>query len=206
MQLSCLLQRSALRAGERKVETTRTPTHGTQHLMSEIGMDAGASQQRPSQLRLNLAEKALCGNGARRNRGARLEYPQEPGVETLFLPATEIRAASIVLAERAAVVRQWRNERTVALRRLASGELGHEPVDEFQLRERRPPRVIGAPANFRSQPNRKCLGEVFSRVALRVPVLEVQHVIFTAWPNRIVAGVGRARTTENSLPVAPAPP
>ncbi len=57
---------------------------------------------------------------------------------------------------------------------------------------------------FRPQPHGERLGEVLRRVALRVPVLEMQHVVPAARPSRVVPGVQRRRGAEDLSPVVAA--
>src|SRR5882724_11413991 len=92
---------------------------------------------------------------------------REPRVVALRSAFAQVNATPIVFAQRSIVVRQRLDPRAIAFRRRAPGELGHERVDEFELGERRPTGVFGAPTGLRPQPYGESLGKILRRVALR---------------------------------------
>ena len=69
--------------------------------------------------------------------------------------------------------------------RTTSFDCAHGRVDVLELRHGRPAGVLAAPACARWQPDRKRLGKVFGRVALRVPVTEMQHVTSARGTRRV---------------------
>ena len=66
----------------------------------------------------------------------------------------------------------------------------HELVHELQLLERRPAGITLPPAAAGREPHRKSLGEVFKRMGLRVPHVQVQHVALAVRPRLVVIGIG----------------
>src|SRR6185503_4944078 len=54
-------------------------------------------------------------------------------------------------------------------------ERPHQRIDVFELRKRLPSGVAMPPLAVRRQPDGERLGEVFVRVALRVPRVQMQH-------------------------------
>src|SRR5690606_41731007 len=62
-------------------------------------------------------------------------------------------------------------ERALAL------DLAHQSIDVFELCERRPALIFAPPARLRLHPDRERFGEVLGRMALRVPMAEMQDEI-----------------------------
>jgi len=60
-------------------------------------------------------------------------------------------------------------------RRRLAGDVGHQRIYVFKLRQRRPAFVSSPPLRARLEPHCEGLGEVLGRVALGVPLIEVQH-------------------------------
>src|SRR6185503_12270886 len=97
-------------------------------------------------------------------------------IEIIFLALL-----SIVFAQRRTQFGNWFNLGARAVAWLGSGQLVHQRVDVFKFSERRPAFVTSPPARTRRQPNCKRLGEVFSRMRLRVPGRQVQHKLPAFW-------------------------
>ncbi len=185
---------------EPEAELTSAPAHGAQHLEREIRMSPRATQQRAHELRPQVRQQSLRrALGRRRVRG---KHARKPRVVAQLAAFVQPRAAPIVLAQRSMVVGQGLDDRAIDLRRPSAGELRHEPIDELELGERRPAGVVGAPARLRLQPDGKRLGEVLGRMALRIPVLEMQHVALAPRLNRVVASVAHGGAAEDLSPVA----
>src|SRR5690606_8292974 len=91
-----------------------------------------------------------------------------------------------------------------ALRPLA-GDLGHQRVDELELLERRPAGVVAAPARTRLHPDGEGLGEVLRRMALRIPLAEVEDVTTTRGARRVARRIAPGSRPEDRAPVAPLP-
>src|ERR1051325_2853196 len=67
--------------------------------------------------------------------------------------------------------------------RLAA-ERVHQLIDLFQFAQRRPAGVPLTPVKTRSEPDRECLGKIFIRMRLRVPILQMHDITAAegSWP------------------------
>ena len=88
--------------------------------------------------------------------------------------------------------------------RLLVGDLRHQLVDVLQLLQRRPAFVALAPVRTRRQPDRKGLGEILVRMALRVPEPKMLDEIPTRRIRPIIARIAGRRAAEQLLPAAAA--
>ena len=95
----------------------------------------------------------------------------------------------VVLAERSVKLTQRIDFRSPRQHRLLVGEFRHQLVHVLQLLKRRPAHVALAPIRTRREPDRERLGEIFVRVALRVPEPEMLNEIPTRRIRFIVAWI-----------------
>src|SRR5688572_2817741 len=176
-------------------------------MVHEIRVQTRASHEQALELRTGLAQE-----GARRHAPAVLallaEHALEPHVESIGLVELVAGAlAPVVLAERALVVAERLDQLLVAHDRLHTADVRHQLVDVFQLAQRRPALVLATPAGARLQPDGERLGEVLGRMALRVPVTEVQHEVAARGPRTIDVRVRARSLAERAPPLfAPADP
>src|SRR6185369_17683053 len=82
----------------------------------------------------------------------------------------------VVFAQRDPDLRERFDFSPHAISRTRAGNLFQKLVDIFQLAQRRPTAITAAPVRARLQPDREGLSKVFSRVGLRIPGIEIQHV------------------------------
>ena len=151
--------------------------------------------------------KRLAASAARWSSRA-AEHPQQPavvGAQRVDLVARLL--APVVLAQRALVLREAARScaRSSSDARVPRARASSRP--RTRACERRPARVLAAPARARRQPHGEGLGEVLGRVALRVPVAEVQHVVAAAGARRVAARIAARGLAEDLAPrLAPAQP
>src|SRR5689334_7534424 len=86
--------------------------------------------------------------------------------------------------------------------RTFSGDLCHDPVHIFQLIQSAPILVLPAPAVAGSQPDGESFGEVFSRMSLGIPGVQVVYVFPAAGLRLVPAGVARSVGSENLVEFA----
>src|SRR5262245_8683693 len=116
-------------------------------------------------------------------------------VERLFFP--------VVVAERLAELVQRIEPLPRGDQRPFPRNFVHQLVDIFQLPERGPTGVARPPVRTRPQPHRKGLGEIFGRVALRIPAPKVLDITPAGRIGSVIARVVFRGRAEQLLP-APA--
>ncbi len=110
-----------------------------------------------------------------------------------------------MLSQRLLDLPQRVDDRPAAVPGLRGRDLVHQCIDVLEFLQCRPAGIVAAPARLRLQPDGERLGEVLRRMALRIPVPEVQYVAPAAGTRRISVGVGCRRTAEYAPPAGPAP-
>src|SRR4051794_16802679 len=108
-----------------------------------------------------------------------------------------------MLFERLAEPAQWIDPLSRRDRRSLFRNLAHQFVDIFELLQRRPSLISRPPVRTRPQPHRKRFGEIFIRMALRIPEAEMLDVPPAGRIGPVVARVALRRRAEQLLP-APA--
>jgi hypothetical protein len=84
-------------------------------------------------------------------------------------------------------------------------EFTRDLLHKSQLAQRRPGRVAALPAGARRQPDGKGLGKILGRMALRIPVAQVLHMVAARRPRAIGGAIGFGCRPEQRTPVGPAP-
>ena len=141
----------------------------------------------------------------RRELGAVREQPSQiPVVEVRELHAIPGPLALVVRAQRPADARERIHGVARGEDGIARADVAHQVVHVLQLPQRRPACVPSAPLGVGRQPHREGLGEVFRRVALGVPGLQMHHEAPAVGPRRVVLGVRFGRAAEQLL-APPAP-
>src|SRR6185503_19756636 len=80
----------------------------------------------------------------------------------------------------------------------------HQPLDILQPFEHRPALVAVSPGRIGREPDRKGLGKVLIRMALRIPHIEVPHEAPAIGPGAVTFGIGLRRAPKDLLPKAEA--
>ena len=81
--------------------------------------------------------------------------------------------------------------------------LVHHRVDVLKLGQSTEARVALSPARTRLEPHRKGLGEVFTRVTLRVPIFEVHNEVRVAGTRRVTQTIGATKAAKTLAPARP---
>jgi hypothetical protein len=84
--------------------------------------------------------------------------------------------------------------------RFLAGEVRDELVDVLELMERRRLLVLASPIRARREPDGKRLGEVFDRVRLRIPTIQVFDEALARRIRAIEVGVGLGCAAKRALP------
>src|SRR5690606_40601380 len=111
--------------------------------------------------------------------------------------------AAIMCAQSLPVFRDRLDQPAIAPARRPLRDLLHQAIDILELPERGPARVVAAPARARLQPDGKCFGEILGRVALRIPVTEMQDIAAAPGARRVIGWVALRRRAEHGAPVTP---
>ena len=153
------------------------------------------------------ADAAQQRSGAARPRPwrARAEITAETSVDQRIVTMGAARdATAVVLAQRQLIGGDGLDAVLRAHRRGATTDVRHQRVHALELAQRRPARVKAAPTRSRRQPEREGLGEIFSRMRLRIPTVEMLDESAAQRIDRIGVGVGRERRAEDLAPSATA--
>src|ERR1700761_6511152 len=115
------------------------------------------------------------------HRGAAWALCSENSVQQLVGHAAAIAVivcepAPVVLGECPSVEIERLDADLVAHRRALTAPTCDQFFDGVEFVECRPVRIAAPPIGLRLQPDGKCLGEVFGRMGLRVPLTEVVHI------------------------------
>jgi hypothetical protein len=120
-----------------------------------------------------------------------------------MLDAVMTAFAFVVRAQSFTQALQWLDSAARPHDHRFSRQFAHQPVHVFELLERRPVGVPRAPVGVRGQPDGERFREVFVRMALCVPAVQVKDEALAIRLRRVIVGILHVRRPEELLPSSP---
>src|SRR5690606_24099335 len=112
----------------------------------------------------------------------------------MALPAVVLFQCAGILGDRLddlSIVDEW----------ALTADLAHEPIDVLELRERRPPLILTPPFRLRLHPHGERFREILCRMALGIPMPEMQHIVTACRAHAIDIRVRKRSLAERLPPV-----
>ena len=191
--------------GEPQLQLAAPLDHVLEHLVDRVLVDAGPARDDAPDRATDAVDELRGGDGVGELRGIGEQTPQIAIVEVRVVDAVVLPLVAIVLPQCGAEAAERIDFFGILDRRRRAAERVHQAVHVLQLAERAPSGVPLAPLAVGRQPHGKRFGEVFVRVALRVPRIEMEHEALAVGLGRVELRIRLARRSERVLPL-PAPP
>ena len=168
--------RVPLRAIDAELQLAAARDHLLQDLVDRVLMGAGPVRHQFAQIAPHAAQHDRGRRPAAVLLGVGKQSSQIAIIHGRVLRAVAGPLLFIMLTQCFFQVRKRVDLPPRADKRRFLGDFVHQLVDVVQLFQRRPTFVLRSPARAGTQPDGKRLGEIFRRMALRVPGVQMQHV------------------------------